>query len=216
MSAKGKWVSDQDKQLWGRKRLALSLLALLTTISLSACLESNQRVEQIFPLFIQPMDLPSGWYYDTTGAGIGRLDNERQGVISRYHTYRGTRDRDLLEVHVSQEIILFPDADQAARAFVTLAEREVPTENWIWPEQIQFESQADQFLLVCLDLEHVFGDGHESLESHACAVVGQYGSVVSVIEANIFPDKWLTFEDFQKLLTMADTRLTGAASLEQP
>jgi hypothetical protein len=201
----------------GRKLLTLWLLVLLTTMSLGACLESNQRVAQIFPLFIQPMDLPSGWYYDTTGAGIGRLDNERQGVISRYRTYRGTRDRDLLEVHVSQEIILFPDADQAARSFSAIVEEEVPTKDWGWPEQVRFESEADQFLLVCLDLRAVLADAEKRhRETHWCRSIGRYGAVVSIIWANVFEDKWLTFEDFQNLLTMADTRLTGAANLEPP
>lgn len=204
------WLSCFGLRCETKMHLALTFGAVLLSSLLASCVASNKRVEQVFPLFIQSSDLPAGWYYDKTTGGVGRWGNEGTGTVSRFVQFRGTRDRNLLEVHVIHEVNLFPDADKAATSFARILKKETPTEDWVWPEQVAFDSKADQFSLVCLDLQSILTDGNGHRETHWCTAVGRYGTVVSIIEANIFEDQWLTFNDFERLLTMADARLAGA------
>lgn len=197
---------------WEREKL-LGFLAivLFSGALLAGCgdvCHPNPRLERLFPLFIRTTDLPSGWHRE--GGGIGDRDRESEGIISRWVQFRGVPERELLGVLVWQELIDYPDFDQAAQAYAQIVEEEFPVEEWTWPEQVRFESKADQFRLACLDVQATYVDVDERYwGSYHCTAVGRYGSIISVIYANVFKDQWLTFDDLQCLLEVADTRLAS-------
>ena len=189
--------------------LVLVKVAVLAVAILTACdfFYEDPRVMRLFPLFISTSDLPSGWW--RTGGGIG--DAEGEGVISRWVQFQGAPEEEFPSVLVWQELADYSDPEQAARTYAERVAAHFPTENWIWPEQVDFHSRADQFHFACLEGQiRTFDGTHEHVRPyHACTAIGQYGSIVSVLHANVFEDEWLTFEDLQHLLELADTRLAS-------
>jgi hypothetical protein len=110
-----------------------------------------------------------------------------------------------------QELIDYPDLDQATSVYAEIVKKEFPVPDWTWPEQVHFESQADQFRLACLERRV---DIHDNVDdrfrgSYLRRAVGQYGTIISAIHANVFKDQWLTFADLQHLLEAADARLAA-------
>jgi hypothetical protein len=198
---------------WEREKLLGFLaLALFSGALLTGCgdvCHPNPRLERLFSLFIHTTDLPSGWHRE--GGGIGDRDREGEGIISRWVSFRGVPEKVFPTVLAWQELIDYPDLDQATSAYGEIMEEEFPVEEWIWPEQIQFESKADQFHLACLERRvDIHGEIDERFRgSYHCRAVGRYGSLISVLHANVFKDQWLTFEDLQRLLEAADTRLAS-------
>jgi len=199
-----------ERLQWGREKLLVFLaIALFSSALLTGCGKPNPRLERLFPLFIHTTDLPSGWYRDE--GGIGPRDREGEGIISRWVQFRGVPEKEFPTVLVIQELIDYPDLDQAVRAYAEIVEEEFPVEKWTWPEQIQFESKADQFRLACVERRiDIHGEVDERFRgSYHCTAVGRYGSIISVIYANVFKDQWLTFKDLQRLLEAADIRLAS-------
>jgi hypothetical protein len=196
---------------WDREKLlGLSSIALLIGALLAGCsIESSPRLEHLFSLQIRTTDLPSGWSVD--GVGIGDRDRENEGVISRWISFRGVPEEVFPTVLAWQELINYPDLEQATNAYDEIVEEEFPVEEWVGPEQVHFESQADQFRFACLERRV---DIHDNVDerfrgSYFCRAVGQYGTIISVIHANVFKDQWLTFDDLQHLLETADARLAA-------
>jgi hypothetical protein len=194
------------------KFLSFLAITLFTSALLAGCgdvCHPNPRLERLFSLFIHTTDLPSGWHRE--GGGIGDRDREGEGIISRWVSFRGVPEKVFPTVLAWQELIDYPDLDQATSAYGEIVEEEFPVEEWIWPEQIQFESKADQFHLACLERRvDIHGEIDERFRgSYHCRAVGRYGSIISVLHANVFKDQWLTFSDLQPLLEAADTRLAS-------
>jgi hypothetical protein len=198
---------------WEReKHLGFLAMALFSGVLLTGCgdvCHPNPRLERLFSLFIHTTDLPSGWHRE--GGGIGDRDREGEGIISRWVSFRGVPEKVFPTVLAWQELIDYPDFDQATSAYAEIVEEEFPVEEWTWPEQIQFESKADQFHLACLERRvDIHGEVDERFRgSYHCRAVGRYGSIISVLHANVFKDQWLTFDDLQRLLEAADTRLAS-------
>jgi hypothetical protein len=189
--------------------LALVIAVVLAVATLTGCgyFQDDPRVNRLFTLFITTSDLPAGWW--RVGGGIG--DAEGEGVVSRWVQFQGAPEAEFPSVLVWQELSDYPDTERAARAYAEQVTAYFPTEDWVWPEQIEFHSQADQFHFACLAGQiRVFDGLHEKARSHhSCTAIGQYGSIVSILHANVFEDEWLTFDDLQRLLESADARLTS-------
>jgi hypothetical protein len=173
---------------------------LLASALLVACTnEANERAARLFDLYLRASDLPPGWQ---RGRGsIGHWDQERKGIISRSISYHGVPEQQVLGVLVTHELIDYPSAAQAGDAYAEIVGEVIPNEAWTWPEQVNLKSQADQFRLACR---------RASSQTTSCGSVAQYGNFVSVIYANVFEDKWLTWEDLERLLGSVDTRLAAA------
>ncbi len=187
-------VSLIAEGLWREREKFLSFLAitLFTSALLTGCggvCHPDPRLERLFPLFITTSDLPSGWHRE--GGGIGDRDREGEGIISRWVSFRGVPEKVFPTVLAWQELIDYPDFDQATSAYAEIVEEEFPVEEWTWPEQIQFESKADQFHLACLERRvDIHGEVDERFRgSYHCRAVGRYGSIISVLHANVFKDR---------------------------
>jgi hypothetical protein len=196
---------------WDREKLlGLSSIALLIGALLAGCrIQSSPRLERLLSLQIRTADLPSGWFVD--GVGIGDRDKENEGILSRWIQFRGVPEAVFPTVLAIHELTDYPDLDQATSVYAEIVKKEFPVQDWAWPEQVHFASQADQFRLACLE-RHV--DIHDNVDerfrgSYHCKAVAQYGTIISVIYANVFKDQWLTFEDLQHLLEAADARLAA-------
>jgi hypothetical protein len=195
----------------GEKLLMAWGSILFISMLVTGCVESNPRLEDLFLLQVRTADLPSDWFVD--GVGIGDRNKESDRIISRWIQFRGVPEAVFPTVLAIHELTDYPDLDQATCAYAEIVKEEFPVQDWTRPEQVHFESQADQFRLACLERRV---DIHDNLDerfkgSYFCRAVGQYDTTVSVIHANVFKDQWLTFEDLQRLLEAADARLA-----EQP
>lgn len=191
-----------------KKLLDFWSIALFISVLLVGCGEPNPRLEHLFSLRIRTTDFPPSWHRES--GGIGDRERESEGIISRWVSFRGAPEEELLGVLAWQELIDYPDLGQAAHAYTEIVEEEFPVEEWTWPEQIQFESRADQFRLACLDVQATHVDVDERYWGmYYCTAVGRYGTIISVIHVNVFKDEWLTFTDLQRLLEAADTRLAS-------
>jgi hypothetical protein len=190
---------------WPRRLIYLGVLAIFAfTTGCDLLPRQDPRLEHLFTLFIEPSDLPQGWRHDWSGI------EEVEGAMSRTYLFRGSNDPDKLHVNVSQQLTMYPDATSAAAAYPDWVSAHFPTQTWKPPLQITFRSRADQFDLKCMDF---CVNGHLT---HSCTALGRYGNVISLIYANVFDDKWLTFEDFEHLLERADERLYEGAMLGHP
>lgn len=187
------------------KFMALLSSMLLLAMFLVSCGKSDPRLDRLFSLRIQASDLPTGWQREK--GGIGDRDSKDEGVISRWVQFRGAPEKEILGVLVSQELTDYPDIDQATSAYAEIVKEIFPVEDWTWPEQVVLVSQADQFRLACFEQYVSNYDDQRLKGSYYCRAIGQYGTTISVIYANVFQDQWLTFEDLQHLLEAADARL---------
>jgi hypothetical protein len=197
-----KRLKCEEKRLQG-----LLGIALLLGVLIVACIESDSRLDRLFSLHIETTDLPEGWYRNK--GGIGDRDRKSEDTISRWVAFQGVPEQEMLGVFVRHELTDYPDPDQAIRAYTEIVKEEFPVKEWTWPEQVHFESRADQFRLACLEWQMGIYDDERLRGSYSCRAVGQYGTIISVIYANVFQDQWLTFEDLQRLLEAADARLAS-------
>jgi hypothetical protein len=184
-------------------------LILLISMLLAGCIESSPRLERLFSLQVRTTDLPSGWFTD--GVGIGDRNRENEGIISRWIQFRGVPEAVFPTVLVIHELTDYPDVEQATTAYGETVEEIFPVEDWTWPKQIVLVNRAEQFRLACLERRV---DNHERVDEYFqgafhCKAIGRYGTIISIIYANVFQDQWLTFEDLQRLLEAADARLAN-------
>ena len=182
----------------------LSLLLLASVLLTGFTSDANERATRIFALQLRASDLPPGWQRDH--GGRGKLDQEREGVISRFVSFGWGSDLQRAGVFVRQELIDYPSTNQAADAFADIVRVQIPSDAWTWPEQVDFRYQADKLEVACLQ--------PSSLETTWCTAFAQYGNFVSIIYANVFEDRWLTVEDLERLLESIDKRM--AATRDQP
>jgi hypothetical protein len=184
---------------WPTVARVFFFLLLVSVLLLGCTSDANERAHRITTLYLRASDLPPGW--QRSDGGIGDWDQEREGVISRSLSYYGAPRDQVLGVLVTHELVDYPSATQAKDAYPKVVQAEIPTEAWTSPDQVHFESQADQIRIACLPA---------SAQTTLCRSVAQYGNYISIIYANVFTDKWLTMQDFERLLESIDTRLAAA------
>jgi hypothetical protein len=188
---------------------ALSVAAFLLLTLATGCGEQDPRLQGLFSRQIKQSDLPSGWFVD--GVGVDDRDRPDEGILARWIQFRGVQESVFPTVLVIHKLIDYPDVDQARGAYAQAVLDEFPVEDWTWPEQVQVKSKADEFRLACLkrNLE-IHGDIDERYRgSYFCTAVGRYDTTVSIIYANVFRERWLTFADLQHLIEAADARLAA-------
>jgi hypothetical protein len=187
--------SALNKAFRRRGLVYLGILVIIASIGCSVLPLEDPRLDRLFSLFIDLSDLPPGWH-----RGMARIESV-EGAVSRRYFFLGSDDPDKLYVAVSQQLAIYQDAAGAAAAYPRWVSEEFPAPDWKPPPQLTFQSKADQFDLKCMDV-HI--DGRLT---HSCTALGRYGDVISLIYANVFEDKWLTFADFERLLQRADKHL---------
>ncbi len=151
-------------------------------------------------------DLPSGW--SKGGANVETVP----GAAARFLWYYGPSGESKTWVNVSEELILYPDAEASANAYGGWVIDNIPpahANDWISPPGLKFSGQADQMIIRCLP---GYIDG---LHHYACKAIGRYGDVVVTLRANIFDDRWLTMADFQTVLEAMDRRIVAAGKANQ-
>ena len=181
-------------------RLRMLGFLLFVSLLLMACNnDANQRAKRILALQLRAADLPQGW--QRTRGAIGDWDQEREGIISRSIGFLGAPEEQEVGALVTQELIDYPSTTQAGDAYQEIVADVIPNEGWTWPEQVSFQSQADQINLACR---------RASPENSRCRSVAQYGHYISIIRANVFTDQWFTMEDLGRLLASIDARMAAA------
>lgn len=183
--------------------LSTILLASLLLLRLTACVKVNQdpEVDYLLAHLIDINDVPSGWQYC-----CARIC-EVPGAKCRSRAYYGPKGEDEMWVIISQELSLFPGLSAAEEAFLAQVQETIPTSAWYTPEPLVALDQSDHVTVACMEAK-VNGQFH-----YACSAVGQYGRVVSVVRANVFPDGEPTFDQFIDLLEAVDRKLEDAGTL---
>ncbi len=157
-------------------------------------------------LQIRLEDLPSGW--SKGGANVEAVP----GAAARFLWYYGPPGKSKTWVNVSEELILYPDAETAANAYGGWVTDNIPpahVDDWVSPPGLKFSGQADQMIIRCLSAYI------EGMHHYACSAIGRYGDVVVVVQGNIFDDRWLTMADYQTVLEAADRRIVAARKATQ-
>jgi hypothetical protein len=177
----------------------LGFLLFVSSLLVACNNDANERARRILDLQLRASDLPPGW--QRTRGAIGDWDQEREGIISRSIGFLGAPEEQEVGALVTQELIDYPSTTQAGDAYQEIVSDVIPNEAWTWPEQVDFQPQADQIHLACR---------RASPENSRCRSVAQYGHYISIIRANVFTDKWFTMKDLDRLLESIDTRLAAA------
>jgi len=191
-----------------RRAVRLGIFSLLVagSVLLVGCTsDANDRATRLIALLLRASDLPPGWQRDR--GGRGRLDQEREGIISRFVVFLRVPERQRAGAPVWQELIDDPNTNQAGDTFADIVRMEIPNNGWTWPEQVDFPYRADQIEVACTQ-------DPDSPGTTWCTSVAQYGNFVSIIYAHVYEEQWLTMEDLERLLESIDKRM--AAARDQP
>ena len=196
----------------GQELTALSMTVLLIFILAVGCGEQDPRLHRLFSRMVKQADLPSGWF--VAGGGVDDRDQPDKGILARWIEFRGVPESVYPTVLAIHWLIDYPDGDQARAAYEQAVTEEFPVSAWVWPEQVQITSQADEFRLACLERNvEIYSNLDERYRgSFFCRAVGRYGTTVSIIYANVFEDEWLTYADLQHLLEVSDARMATGQS----
>lgn len=197
-----------------KRRVALSLVVGLSVLLLGAVQVLigtgvvGDALERSFPTRtplearldaaqILPEDLPFGWQ-----KGGSQIEDAPGTIANRFLWYYGPEGREKTWVNVSQQLMVYPDADSAKEAY--REELLGFNEDWILPPDLRFEGEADELYIACLP---AFING---LPHNGCEVVGLYGDTLSILRGKVFETQWLTAEDFITVLTAMDQRVSAS------
>jgi len=145
---------------------------------------------------IQLADFPAGWRRD------GGMVVDVEAAVSRSVSFRGPAGTDRYSVLASQQIVVYASSDAAGDVFPGLEDEWFPTARWTPPEQLRYESTtADRFRFECLPVTI------SGVPAHACRAMGQYGDIVSILLANVFEERWFTWQDMEHVLKGIDERM---------
>jgi hypothetical protein len=148
---------------------------------------------------IRPADLPLGWRRG------GTQHEQRRGALAALTvSYYGSQDRGKSWVKVSQQLMIYPDAEEALAAYQ--AELATFTSAWISPPGLEFTSRADEMYIACVP------GSINGLPNNACKAVGLYDDTLSILRGNVFEERWLTMADFEAVLAAMDQRVIASLS----
>ena len=143
-------------------------------------------------------DLPFGWRLDSTG-----VPRDLPGGIARYRDYRGPVGSPIF-VRAGQSVALYATIEDSEAAYEETAANEIPAtyvDKWPWPRDLDFATRADQIIIGCHD--GVFND----IPASTCRIAARYGLLVTIVNAQVFKDRWLTMEQFRHLLERVDAKM---------
>jgi len=151
---------------------------------------------------IKAEDLPRGWRQDLRV----RVEQE-PGAEGRFFTFSGPNDPNLAWESVSEELLVFGNADAAQAAYSVEVKEVFPPayrDKWKHIPELDFPHHADEMEVACIP-------GYiNNLYHQACVSVARYQHVVVIVRGLVFEDRWLRMPDFRAVLVAADRRMIAA------
>ncbi len=173
------------------------------------CTESYQSGESAFVLsrfaagMVDATDLPFGWGDRRSTAA------EVPGAIGRNITYYA-EGPGRSYVNVGQQMMIYPDESAARLAYETIVAESFPAEykdQWLTPPELEFQGRSDQMKIACLS------GAINGIPFEGCSFVARYKDMVMDLTANVFENRWLTMEQFRRLVERVDAKMYRAGQL---
>jgi hypothetical protein len=144
-------------------------------------------------------DLPFGWSRRSTG-----VPQDQMGAIARYRDYQGPPRYAIPFVRAGQIIYLYANETESRAAYKELVAENIPpasANKWPWPPELSFPTHADEITVGCMVWVI------DNIPNKACSVIARYGDLVTVVDGQVFEDRWLTMAQFRRLLERVDVRM---------
>lgn len=190
-------------------RASMVLCMAFCTLTLLACdapwlSEDSSLVLRRFGTgMVDATDLPFGW-------GDRRMTvAEVPGAIGRNVTYYA-EGPGRSYVNVGQQMRIYPDENTAQIAYEEIVAQAFPAKSadrWLTPTELEFTGRADQLKIACLP------GSINGMPFQGCNVVARYKDMVMDLTANVFEDRWLTMEQFRRLVERVDAKMYQASQL---
>jgi len=192
-----------------RWRRGLSLAGLLVVLqTVIACMASQGPLVGTVPTdtpvnrlergLMDATDLPFGWRRESSG-----VPRDLRGEVARYRDYRGPTGSPIF-VRAGQSIALYSTLTDSEAAYKETAANEIPAayaDHWLHPTELDISHHADEITIGCLD--GVFN----GISARSCRVITRYGLLVTIVNAQVFEDRWLTMAQFRHLLERVDAKM---------
>ena len=149
-------------------------------------------------------DLPFGWGDVRSSAA------EQPHAVGRTITYYGA-GTDKPYVNVGQRILIYPNELESETAYQSLVEQAFPiayVDKWQTPSVLEFSAHADQLRVAC---QSGLIDGRPF---EGCVVIARYGDMVMDLSGNVFEDRWLTMDQFRRVLERVDAKMYRASQMQ--
>ncbi len=189
------------------------LMVIMTTMVgawiLWACAACSTPRESEFVLrrlatgMVDATDLPLGW--GDRRSTVPEVSNATARSITYYAIGPGTP-----YVNVGQRILIYPSEDASKAAFQDTVAQTIPAayeDEWVTPPELTFAANADEIRVACLS-GFVNGIPHRT-----CSMIARYGDMLTHLHGNVFEDRWLTMEQFRRLVQQVDAKMYRASQL---
>ena len=166
--------------------------------------ESDFVLRRFSTGMVNATDLPFGWGHRASSIP------ELPGAVGRSVSYLGA-DAGSSFVNVRQRVFIFPTDRNSAAGYDQVVSQSIPeqyADRWILPPELDIETQADQLTVRCL------AGSANGLPIQTCVAIGQYGDMLSELSGNIFDDRWLTMDQFRRVLERVDARMYQASQMQ--
>ena len=177
--------------------------AVALNVSCQAPDGSEYAMRRFATGMVDATDLPFGWGDRRSTAA------EIPGAIGRNITYYA-EGPGRSYVNVGQQLIIYPDKSAARLAYETIVAEAFPAvyaDRWLTPPELEIGGRSDQMKIACLS------GSINGMPFKGCRAIAQYSDMVMYLSGNVFEDRWLTMEQFRRLVERVDAKMYRASQL---
>ena len=197
---------DYNRSTWALMVLCMAFCALtLMSCNMPWLSEDSDVVLLRFSTgMVDATDLPFGWGDRRSTVA------EVPGAIGRNITYYAEGPGQSY-VNVGQQMMIYPDENTARLAYEEIVVQAFPAEyadRWLTPPELEFEGRSDQMKIACLS------GLINGMPFEGCRAIAQYSEMVMYLSGNVFEDRWLTMDQFKRLVERVDAKMYRASKLQ--
>lgn len=179
-------------------------LAVALNVSCQAPDGAEYAMRRFATGMVDATDLPFGWGDRRSMAA------EVPGAIGRNITYYA-EGPGRSYVNVGQQMMIYPDESAARLAYETIVAEAFPAEyadRWHTPPELEIGGRSDQMKIACLS------GSINGMPFKGCRAIAQYSDMVMYLTGNVFENRWLTMEQFRRLVERVDAKMYQASQLQ--
>ncbi len=165
--------------------------------------ESELVLQRFATGTLDATDLPFGW------GDVRSSPAEQPNAVGRNITYYGAGPGKPY-VNVGQRMLIYPNELEGEKAYQSLVEQAFPiayADRWQAPTALEFSERADQIRFACQS-GLINGQPFEG-----CVVIARYGDMVMDLSGNVFEDRWLTMDQFRRVVERVDAKMYQASQM---
>ncbi len=106
--------------------------------------------------------------------------------------------------------MIYPNEDAARSAYEEIVAQAFPagySDRWLTPAELEFEGRSDQIKIACLS------GSINGMPFSGCRAIAQYSDMLTYLTGNVFENRWLTMEQFRRLVERVDAKMYRASQL---